>query len=63
MLGKVEEVVMGGLQLRDMRLPMSFTGKKTDVLQRAYFGYLVGLEHSDPEASNGRQPLFPIHLQ
>ena len=66
MLGKVEEVVMSvksGLQLRDMRLPMSFTGKKTDVLQKAYSGYLVDLEHSDPEASNGRQPLFPIHLQ
>ena len=66
MLGKVEEVVMSvksGLQLRDMRLPISFTRKKTDVLQKAYSGYLVDLEHSDPEASNGRQPLFPIHLQ
>ena len=66
MLGKVEEVVMSvksGLQLRDMRLPISFTRKKTDVLQKAYSGYLVDLEHSDPEASNGRQPLFPIYLQ
>ena len=53
--------VKSGLQLRDMRLPISF--KKTDVFQRAYSGYLFGLEHSDPEASNGRQPLFPIHLQ
>ena len=39
------------------------TRKETDVLQRAYSSYLVGLEHSDPEASNGRQPLSPIHPQ